>query len=124
MVEEFNVGFWLAQAAVSAPIVVMLVVGMVVCYRQRKRRPHVAKLIGWALFAELVWIVVGTPLMFLAFSGLEGANFFEAGEGEISWMMRTILSNLPGSTVNAAIWGTVLWAVLQVDDLREKSVSH
>ena len=120
-----SIEFWLTQAAVSAPIIVMLVVGIVICYRQRKRRPRVAKLIGWALLAELVWIVAGTPLMWLAFSGMEGGTFFEAGgDGEFSWMLRMILLSLPGSTITAAIWGTVLWAVLQVDDVREESVNH
>lgn len=115
----------LSQIAVTIPIVTVLIVGMVICYRQRRRRPRVSKLIGWALFAELIWIVVGSPLMLLVFSSLEEAHYFEeGGGGAVSWMMRTILYSLPGSTVTAAVWGTVLWAVLQVDDMGEESVSH
>lgn len=120
--ELFTVEFWLAQAAISAPVVVMLVVGMVICYRQRRRRPRVSKLIGWALFAKLAWVMVGTPLFFLAVDWVEATSpvkreGFEAN----SMLIRIILYNLPSSTIDAAIWGTVLWAVLQVDDVREES---
>ena len=122
----FTFEFWLTQAAVSAPVWLMLVVGMVICYRQRRRRPRVAKLIGWALFAELIWITFGTPLFWLAFSlsGLDPMKFFAVGNaGEVSWMLRMIVVRLPISMVSAAIWGTVLWAVLQVDDWRDESAS-
>ena len=107
---------WLAAASAS------IVLGMVICNRQKRRRPRVAKLIGGALIAKLAWVMIGTPLFFLAVDWVEATSpvkreGFEAN----SMLIRIILYNLPSSTIDAAIWGTVLWAVLQVDDVREES---
>lgn len=119
-VEVFSIGSWLTQAAASAPLLVMLVVGLVICHRQR--RPRVAKLIGWVLLAELIWVVVGRQLFLFVFVVWEGSSVISLADSNgTSWMTRLILWRLPGSTVNAAIWGTVLWAVLMVDDRQGES---
>ena len=119
--ELFSVEFWLTQTADSTPLLVMLVVGMVICYRQRLRRPRVARLLGWALLAELIWEAVGWPVYLIVFFGQEGSSSIILADPNATWMTRLILLKLPGCTVSAAIWGTVLWAVLVVDDWQGES---
>ncbi len=120
--ELFEIDFWLSRAAVATPLLLTLIVGIAICYRQRQRRPHVARLIGWALLAEFVWLTVGSSLLLLILSSFDAMKFSEpANGGEVSWIMRTIIYSLPGSIIQAAVWGTILWAVLQVDDWNEAS---
>ena len=119
-----NVGFWLAHAAASAPVLLMLSIGLVVCYRQRQRRPRVSRFVGWALLAQLAWMMVAAPLTYLAFRLLGISNSFSPGDTDDAyWMFRMLAVSLPHSIISAAIWGTVLWAVLQVDDWRENTAS-
>ena len=118
----FSLGYWLTEAAASAPLLVMLVVGLVICHRQRQRRPRVAKLLGWVLLAELIWVAVGRQLFLFAYVARQGSSAFSLADSDgTSWMTRLILWRLPGSTVNASIWGTVLWAVLVMDDRPDES---
>ncbi len=120
--EPFGLRYWLTHAAASGPVLVMLVVGIVVCYRQRQRRPRVARLLGGAMLAELVWLTLGFPALFAAFQRLGLWSGFQAAEaGEFGWVVRSILMSLPYATVNAAIWGTALWAVLNVEDWQTNS---
>jgi len=100
----------------------MLSIGLVVCYRQRRRRPRVARFVGWALLAQLIWMMVGAPLTYLAFRLFGVPNLFSpSSTDDAYWMFDMFVSNLSHSIISAAIWGTVLWAMLQVDDWRENT---
>ncbi|MEK6257980.1 MAG: hypothetical protein AABP62_05105 [Planctomycetota bacterium] len=122
--DMFSVGHWLTEMAASAPELVALVVGLVICYRQRQRRPRVANLLGWALLAALIWLAIRVPidtamLVWLA-PAAEGATIHEANM--TAWLQFFAVYGLVVSTIHAAIWGTVLWAVLKVDDWQGESV--
>ena len=115
--ELFTVEFWLTRAAVFAPVLVVLVVGLVICYRQRRRRPRAAKLIGWAMLAELIWLTLGWPVLYVTLKHFGITNFIHGNvDNEFDWVIHTVLTALPVETINAAIWGTALWAVLNVKD--------
>lgn len=116
--DMFSVGYWLTEMTASAPELVALVVGLVICYRQRQRRPRVANLLGWALLAELIWLAIRVPIdtamiVWLA-PAVEGTTIDEANI--TAWLQFFAVHRLVESTIHAAIWGTVLWAVLGVDD--------
>ena len=116
--EPFGLRYWLTYAAASGPVLVMLVVGIVVCYRQRQRRPRVARLLGGAMLAELIWLTLGTAaqIALMVWLAPEAEVISNETTDHTVWMLQLILWSLPGSTIHAAIWGTVLWAVLSVDD--------
>lgn len=117
-VEVLSIGYWLTQAAASAPLLGTLIVGLVICHRQRRRRPRVSKLLGWALLAELIWLTLGAAAQtaLVVWLSPEAEVISNETTDHTAWMLQLILWSLPGSTIHAAIWGTVLWAVLSVDD--------
>lgn len=116
--DMFSVGFWLAEVTASAPEILALVVGLVICHRQRRRRPRVANLLSWALLAELIWLAIRVPIDTAMIVWLAPAAVGTAIEEAniTSWMQLMAVHSLVESTIHAAIWGTVLWAVLRVDD--------
>lgn len=125
MVENtFTVSQLLIHIAASAPLLGTLVVGLVICYRQRVRRPRVAKLLGGALLAELIWLTCGWPLLYMAITWLGISNSYNMSDpDDSSWIFRMILHGLPGSMISAVIWGTALWAVLKVEDWQNESAT-
>jgi hypothetical protein len=116
-----SIGYWLTAVAASAPVLATLIAGLVICHRQRRRRPRVAKLLSRALAAELILLTAGLPLYYILLTWLGVSNTYSVGETNNSWMLRMMLQGLPSSTASAVIWGTVLWAVLQVDDWQNES---
>ena len=73
-------------------------------------------------FEELILLTVAWPVYYLLLAWLGVSNTYNMNPSDdSSWMLRMILHALPGSTVSAVIWGTVLWAVLQVEDWRDES---
>ena len=113
----FSIGYYLTQLAASAPLLGTTIVGMVICYGQRRRRPRVSKLIGWALFAEFIWLTLGTAVITVLLAWVATDSAGRANEtDQRALVLQIILWSLPGSIVLAIIWGTVLWAVLSVDD--------
>ena len=125
MIDElFSVTVLLTHVAANAPRLMTLVVGLVVCYRQRRRRPRVARLLGYAMLAELILATVGWWLcQFILVMWHVSGVINLGGPFDSSFMLRIHLLGLPGSTVSTVIWGTVLWAVLQVEDWQREAAT-
>ena len=123
--DVFRVDYWLTQAAISAPLLAMLTAGLVICCRQRLRRPGVSKLLRWAILAELIWLTVCTPLLTMLSVWIAPERVeITRDTDRTTWVLEVILWSLPGSTIHAAIWGTVLWAVLKVSDSQDTTSNH
>src|SRR4051794_41063037 len=102
--------FNLMSLMASMPLILTLAVSILICLRQRERRPRTARLIGWSSLAYLFWVTVGMRvyLITLHFSGLS----FGGGEhGEIAWALKTIAITSIPATLHAVIWASALWAV-------------
>lgn len=114
--ELFSISFIIGRIAIGLPLIVTLVAGMIICYRQRHCRPRAARLLGRAMLAELIWDTVGGQAYFFALHslGLIGDLFHQAGD--VGWILTTILITLPSAAVQAVVWGCAFWAVLMIED--------
>lgn len=117
--ELFSIRYILMQLAIGSPLLITVIVGIVICHQQRKRRPRASRLLGIALVAELIWDTIG----WYAYYGILGLlglteTFDVDATGKFSWFMRSMIIRLPASSFNAVIWGSALWAVLMIDDVQ------
>ena len=121
--DTFNVGFWLTRAAVMAPVLVTLVVGLAICHRQRQRRPRMARLLGYALLAELIWLTLGYSGFDLIcrWAEITGEHNI-SNPNDRSWILRRLILETPNSVVHATIWGMAIWAVFSESDRQERTV--
>lgn len=119
----------LVSLASRTPLIATLLVGLVVCYRQRKLRPRASWLFGVALVCELLLSTVGWELYARAMSwmGFGFSDVTDYGDpagnesDSLKWMLRLVMYYLPASTISAVIWSCTLWATLMIDDFRTSS---
>ncbi len=121
--DRFNVGFWLTRAAVMVPMLVTLIVGLVICYRQRQRRPRMARLLGYVLLAELIWLTLGCCVfdVICCWAGITGEHNI-SNPNDRSWILRRLILETPNSVVHATIWGMAIWAVFSESDRQERTI--
>ena len=118
MDELFTIQYWLMRTLASLPLIGALIVGLIVCQRQRPRRPRVARLLGGAVLCQLIFSTIGQPLLYLSAMAIMGSAV-DVSSGVFGRIVAFFLWTLPGSTIQAAIWGVALWAVLGVDDWQD-----
>ena len=121
--DMFDVGFWLTRAAVMSPVLVTLVVGLVICHRQWRRRPRLSRLLGYALLVELIWLTVGCCVfdVFCRWLGVSGDNDI-SNPNNRSWILRRLIVEMPSSWIHATIWGMAIGAVFSESDRQERTV--
>ena len=111
----------LIHLAGSFPLIMTMVCGLVVCARQRHRRPVASVVFGISLAIELGWLLLGWPLYSILtklFGAKDFLNARNAGDFDLAWTITYAAYFLPISTVAAVAWGGALWSVQMIDDFR------
>lgn len=109
----------LMRMTASTPLIIGLIVGLVICWQQRDRRPRVSLWLRWTLSAQLFWTLIGWNAYFAMVRFLAADWLSTAGGGsESSVLIRTLAFSFFPATVSAVIWGCTFWAVLMIDDYR------
>lgn len=110
-----QISLMLASLLAATPLILTLLVSVVICWRQRERRPKTSQLLGWATFAYLLWASIGARVyrLFIHFAGLE---FGPDQHDEIVWALKTIAITVVPATVHAVVWGCALWSILMIDE--------
>jgi hypothetical protein len=109
----------LMRMTASTPLIIGLIVGLVICWQQRDRRPRVSLWLRWTLSAQLFWTLIGWNAYFAMVQFLSADWLSTVGGGsESSILIRTLTFSFLPATVSAVIWGCTFWAVLMIDDFR------
>lgn len=93
---------WFAFCVSNTPLLLTLVVGLVICFRQRKRRPKVATILGLAIVLGLALSTVGMLAIYLVADNLT----FQAG----------FFMYVAGETIKVVMWSLALCSGLDFND--------
>jgi hypothetical protein len=96
------------------PEIVVLLAGLIVCFRARRRRPRVARLMAIGLGIQLAWTGVG-GIVFSILLNQYGFHVFNTSD-RLSLIFQLVVATLPNFVIVGVVWGCLLWAVLMIND--------
>lgn len=118
-----QISLMLASVFATSPLILTLLASVLICRRQRDRRPKTAQLLGWASLAYLLWSLIGLRIYRLGIhlAGLDqgpGA-YDDIYGGNMGWLLKTVAITLVPATIQAVIWGCALWSILMIDEYQD-----
>ena len=122
MSEILTLNVWLGRRLPSIPIIVVLLIGLRICWTQRRRRPRVARLLAAVLGFELIWILGLWQLLWVVQAWLNDPAVSEIFTSDKRWFPVLVIW-LPPSCVAAIVWGLAFGAVWFIDDFCKNEAS-
>lgn len=118
-----QISLMLASLFATSPLTLTLLASVLICWRQRDRRPKTAQLLGWASVAYLLWSLVGLRIYHFVIHVMVldrwPGTYDDIDSGGVGLVLNTVLITLIPATVNAVIWGCALWSILMIDEYQD-----
>lgn len=122
MSEILILNYFLGLLLPSIPVIGVLLVGLRVCWTQRRRRPRVARLLAAVMGFQLIWILGLLPLVWVVQAWLNDPVVSEIFTSD-KRLWDFLVLGLPPSCEAAVVWGLAFGAVWFIDDFRQDEPS-
>ena len=122
MSDILTLNVWLGRLLPSIPTIGVLLIGLRICWIQRRRSPRVARLLAAVLGFELIWILGLRQLLWVVQAWLNDPAVSEIFTSDKRWFPVLVFWLLP-SCVAAIVWGLAFGAVWFIDDFCKDEAS-